>query len=62
MPVDLAKLLKRCGTCAQFKPLDEFYHVNKERGYRQSYCKDCMKRRAIEAKSGHNEKFFSKSS
>lgn len=45
MPIDLAKIHKRCGTCGVFLPLSEFYHVDETKKYYRAYCKSCMKKK-----------------
>lgn len=37
--------IKRCGMCGKFLGEDDFGWVNKEKGYRNSYCEKCDKTR-----------------
>lgn len=32
---------KKCGMCGEVKPIDQFNFNNKEKGWRQAYCKPC---------------------
>ena len=36
-------MTRRCAKCGDPKPIDDFAFKNKEKGLRNSYCKECMK-------------------
>jgi len=35
--------MKTCKKCGKKKKLDNFYFINKEKGYKHSYCKKCLR-------------------
>jgi len=42
----MAKQMKLCKKCKEFKDRqDEFHYINKDRGYKSSYCKPCERTR-----------------
>jgi hypothetical protein len=45
--------LRKCRTCGEAKPLDEFYRHPSSASRRQSSCKACQKRRAAEWQQAH---------
>ena len=44
--------MKTCRICNETKPLDEFYRDRRSADGKDSYCKDCRKRRTKDCKNG----------